>query len=303
MTYLRIMLALLLVAPINLRGQTVPDSALYLNQKHPGTVASLFAPNLVSSKSHYEYGSTFSKDGSEFYYAVIVNDKPQIRWSRFVGNAWTTPQTVIASNTYEYNDPILSPDEKRLYFISDQAQSGKGEKKDFDIWYLERQKGGWSQTPMNAGTAINTKKNEYYMSFTQSGTMYFSSNGDTDQTTDQNYDIRLSRFSAGAFEPSEKLIDAINTEHYEADVFVSPDEQYIIFCSERPGGLGKGDLYISFKDNNGNWQKAENMGSIVNTEGYEFCPFVTGDGKNLFFSRDGDIFWISATIIESLKQH
>lgn len=301
MTYLRIMLVLLLVSPNTLLGQAIPESSLYLNQKFPGPVPSLFAPNVVSSKSHYEYGSTFSKDGTEFYYAVIINSKPQIRWIRFVDNAWTTPQTVIASNAYEYNDPILSPDEKRLYFISDQAQNGKGEKKDFDIWYLERQKDGWAQTPVNAGPAINTKKNEYYMSFTKAGTMYFSSNGDTDQTTDQNYDIRLSRFSTGAFEPSEKLLDAINTEHYEADVFVSPDEQYVIFCSERPGGLGKGDLYISFKDNNGKWQKAKNMGNVVNTEGYEFCPFVTGDGKNLFFSRDGDIFWISATVIESLK--
>lgn len=50
----------------------------------------------------------------------------------------------------------------------------------------------------------------------------------------------------------------MNTEHYEADVFVSSDEQYVIFCSERPGGLGKGDLYISFNDNSGKRQKAKN---------------------------------------------
>lgn len=301
MTYLRIMLALLFVSPNTLLGQVVPESSIYLNQRLPGLVPTLFAPNLISSKNQYEYGSTFSKDGTEFYYAVIINNKPQIRWSRFVDNAWTTPQAVIASNAYEYNDPFLSPDEKRLYFISDQAKDGKSEKKDFDIWYLDRQKDGWSQIPVNAGPAINTKKNEYYMSFTKAGSMYFSSNGGTDQATDQNYDIRISPFSKGAFEPSSKLIDAINSEHYEADVFVSPDEQYVIFCSERPGGLGKGDLYISFKDNSGKWQKAKNMGDVVNTEGYEFCPFVTGDGKYLFFSRDGDIFWISATVIESLK--
>ena len=301
MAYLRMMFALLFVWPDTLLGQSIPESAMYLNQKLPGLVSTLFAPNLISSKSHYEYGSTLSKDGTEFYYAVIIDGKPQIRWSRFAGNAWTASQIVIASNAYEYNDPFLSADEKRLYFISDQAQDRKGEKKDFDIWYLERQKDGWSEAPINAGPAINTKKNEYYMSFTEPGTMYFSSNGNTDQTTDHNYDIHLSRFSAGVFEPSEKLIDAINTEHYEADVFVSPDEQYLIFYSERPGGLGKGDLYISFKDNNGKWQKAKNMGNLVNTEGYEFCPFVTGDRKNLFFSRDGDIFWISAAVVESLK--
>lgn len=302
MTYLRILLALLLILPITLPGQTVPESAMYLNQKPPGSEATLFAPNLISSKNQYEYGSTFSKDGTEFYYAVIINDKPQIRWSRFVNNAWEKPQTIIGSTNYEYNDPFLSPDKKRLYFISDQAKDGKGKKKDFDIWYLERQKDGWSQTPVNAGPAINTNKNEYYMSFTKTGSMYFSSNGGTNQAADQNYDIRLSHFSKGTFEPSNKLANTVNSEHYEADVFVSPDEQYIIFCSERPGGLGKGDLYISFKDSSGEWQKAKNMGNAVNTEGYEFCPFVTGDGKYLFLSRDGDIFWMSATIIESLRE-
>ena len=302
MNYFCTMFAILVSWPNALLGQTVTsESFLYLGQKPPGLSPIVFAPNLISLKDHYEYGSVFSKDGKEFYYAVIINDKPQIRCSRFVNNAWTTPETVIGSDRYEYNDPFLSSDGKRLFFISDQAKDGKSEKKDFDIWYLKRQKDGWSQIPINAGPGINTDKNEYYMSFTQTGTMYFSSNGGTDQTTDKNYNIRSSHFSKGAFEPSIKLVDAVNTEHYEADVFVAPDEQYIIFCSERPGGLGKGDLYISFKSKSGDWQKAKNMGNIINTDGYEFCPFVTDDGKYLFFSRDGDIFWMSATLIDTLR--
>ncbi|KAA0992416.1 TolB-like translocation protein [Dyadobacter aurulentus] len=302
MNQLRILFAVLLILPNILSGQIVaPESVLYMNQKLPGLTPTVFAPDLISLKDHYEYGSVFSKDGKEFYYAVIINGKPQIRYSRLADSSWTMPETVIGSDKYEYNDPFLSPDQNRLYFISDQAKNGKGDKKDFDIWYLERKKGGWSQMPVNAGPAINTGKNEYYMSFTQSGTMYFSSNGGTDQSTDKNYDIRSSRFSKGAFSPSVKLADAVNTGHYEADVFVSPDEQYVIFCSERPGGLGKGDLYISFRNKSGEWEKAKNMGGVVNSEGYEFCPFVTSDGKYIFFSRDGDIFWLSAKVIDSLR--
>jgi hypothetical protein len=97
------------------------------------------------------------------------------------------------------------------------------------------------------------------------------------------------------------LGDAINTPHYEADVFISPDEKYIIYCSERPDSKGKGDLYISFKNDKGEWQPAKNMGTPINTEGYEFCPFVTSDGKFLFFSRGGDIYWVAAEVISSLK--
>jgi hypothetical protein len=131
--------------------------------------------------------------------------------------------------------------------------------------------------------------------------MYFSSNGGTNQATDKNYDIRFSKFFNGTFQPSGKLPGAINTEHYEADVFVSPDEKYVIFCAERPDGLGKGDLYISFKSETGEWQKAKNMGNVINSGDYEFCPFVTSDGKYLFFSRSGDIFWVKAEVIENLK--
>jgi hypothetical protein len=300
--YFPIMLALLLVLCNALQAQTtVPANSMYLSQKPPGLTPIVFAPALISLKDHYEYGSVFSKNGKEFYYAVIINDKPQIRYSRFENSGWTTPETVISSTKYEYNDPFLSPDQKRLFFISDRATNGKGDKKDFDIWYLERTPTGWSDIPINAGPSINTSKNEYYISFTKTGTMYFSSNGGTSQATDHNYEIRSSGFANGAFKPSIQLGPAVNTEHYEADVFISPDEQYMIFCAERPDGTGKGDLYISFKNKSGEWQKAKNMGNRINTGGYEFCPFVTSDGKYLFFSRDGEIYWVKGEVIDSLR--
>ena len=281
-------------------AQKLISHTAYLNQNRPGLKAQIFAPEIVSLTDRYEYGSVFSADGKEFYYAAIINKKPQIHMIQLLKDGWSEPAVVIASDKYEYNDPFLSPDQSKLFFISDQAADGQGPVKDFDIWYLEREKDGWSK-PVNAGPSINTSKHEYYMSFSSNGKMYFSSNGATNQADDKNFDIFSSKFSDGKFQPSQKLTGAINSEFYEADVFISPNEQYIIFCGERPDGSGKGDLYISFKDANGIWQKAKNMGNLVNTDGYEFCPFVTSDGKYLFFSRDGDIYWMSADVIETLK--
>ncbi|GAB3988556.1 hypothetical protein GCM10028807_11470 [Spirosoma daeguense] len=302
MNGLCIAITLLSISACTLLAQpSLQTSSPFLNQKLPGLVPSVFAPGLVSLSDHYEYGSVFSKDEREFYYAVIINKKPQIRWIRFEKNGWTAPKMVIGSDQYEYNDPFLSPDQKRLYFISDRVTDGKGQKKDFDIWYIERTKNGWSDKPINAGPGINSDKNEYYMSFTKDGTMYFSSNGGTNTTTDKNYDIRASKYVKGSFQPSKKLPNSINSDHYEADVFVSPDEQFVIFCAERPDGFGKGDLFISFKNKAGQWQPAKNMGNVINTDGYEFCPFVTSDGKYLFFSRDGDIFWVKASVIDKLR--
>lgn len=270
----------------------------YLGEETPGMEAKLFAPGKVCEEDRYEYGSYFSNDGKEFYYAVIVNEKPQIWSMQMIDGEWTDPKVVLGSDMYEYNDPFLSPDGKRLFFISNQPLDGQGDTKDFDIWYVERQDDGWSK-PINSGTAINTDKNEYFMSFTAHGTMYFSSN--SEGTGKNDYNIYFTKFSDGQFQPRQRLGDSVNSEYYEADVFVSPDEKYVIYCGEKPDGLGKGDLFISFKDENGQWQKSKNMGEVINTEKYEFCPFVTRDGKYLFFSRDGDIYWVSAAIINTLR--
>lgn len=271
----------------------------YLNQEPPGETPKLFAPDVVSLKNRYEFGSVFSKNGKEFYYAV-EGQRPHIEVIRYNGNKWSQPEKLLISDKYGYNDPFLSPDENRLYFISDQALDGNGDKKDIDIWYVQRKGNGWSK-PVNGGKNINSANNEYYISFTRRGTMYYSSNQQAGDVKSNKYDIYYSKFSQGGFQNSVKLDGAINTEHYEADVFISPNEDYIIYCSERPDGRGRGDLFISFKDAKGNWKKAKNMGAVINTQGYEFCPFVTADKNYLFFSRDGEIYWVDARVINRLK--
>ena len=285
---------------LNCSQENKTDPTKYLGEKQPGLTPQLFSPGLVSRNDRYEYGSTFSPDNKEFYFAVNVGQKPEIHVIRLQNDAWTKPELLIGHGEYGYNDPFATPDGKRLFFISDRAHDGRGTKKDIDIWYVERNQNGWSD-PINAGKEINSVKNEYYMSFTENGKMYFSSNGSTSDENDKNYDIKSSEFKNGNFQPAVTLGPAINSNHYEADVFVDPDERYAIFCSERPGGKGKGDLYISFKNTKGEWQPAKILDAGISTDAYEFCPFVTNDGKYFFFSRSGEIYWVSAQILDRFK--
>jgi hypothetical protein len=279
---------------------TKPSTVNYLNQEPPGLTPKVFAPGIVSLKDRYEFGSVFSRDGKEFYYAVEGGQRPHIEFIKYENNQWSKPVKLLVSDKYGYNDPFLSPDEQKLFFISDQAMDGTGDKKDIDIWYVQRDGKGWSK-PINAGKEINSAHNEYYISFTKGGTMYYSSNKEAENVKSNKYDIYTSPFVKTSFGTSTKLSSAINSEHYEADVFVSPDEEYMIYCAERPDGDGKGDLFISFKNAKGEWAAAKNMGKAVNTAGYDFCPFVTADGKYLFFSRDGDIYWVDAKVIDGLR--
>ena len=85
-------------------------------------------------------------------------------------------------------------------------------------------------------------------------------------------------------------------------MFIAPDESYIIFCSARKSGFGRGDLYISFKDENGGWQEAQNMGKPINTEKHELCPFMTSDGRYLFYTSNQNIYWVDAAILETYRR-
>ena len=277
--------------------RTFEPQGPYLGQAVPDLTPQMFAPNVISTEEH-EFGSAFNARGTEFYYGVDVNGKPEIRYSELVDNRWSAPITILSHERYGYNDPFLSPDEKRLYFISRRAMDGEGELKDQDIWYVEREDDGWSQ-PINAGPNINSSGNEFYISFTVDGAMYFASNTDApEERSRSDYDIYKAKFVDGEFQKAISLGDSINTNNYEADVYIAPDESYIIFCSTRDEGLGRGDLYISFKNPDESWSEAVNMGAPVNTLHHELCPFVTADGKYLFYTSNQDIYWIDAKIIE-----
>ncbi|WP_394974914.1 ankyrin repeat domain-containing protein [uncultured Croceitalea sp.] len=270
----------------------------FMGQEPPGNTARVFASNFISTEE-YEFGSVFNADGTEFYYGVDTGGKSEIRYAELKDNKWSSPRILLSHEEYGYNDPFLSPDENRLYFISNQAMDGIGEQKDIDIWYVNRTENGWSK-PINAGPNINTSSEEYYISFTNKGTMYFATDAYSDESN-KNHDIYYSKFVNGEFQKAMRLGDAINTDAYEADVFVAPDETYLIFCAQRREGLGRGDLYISFKKADGSWSTAANMGNKINTEGHELCPFVTQDGKYFFYTSKQDIYWISTEIIAELK--
>ena len=131
--------------------------------------------------------------------------------------------------------------------------------------------------------------------------MYFASNKNAAEDNEEDYDIYYSKFVNGEFQEAVNAGEAINTKAYEADVFIDPNEQYIIFCGTREDGFGRGDLYISFKNEDGSWTKSVNMGEPINTPGHELCPFVTMDGKYLLYTSGGDIYWVNTEIFDDLR--
>ncbi len=121
--------------------------------------------------------------------------------------------------------------------------------------------------------------------------------------------IRVSTIKDGERQAPVAMAETINTGKWTAHPFIAKDESYLIWDSEREGGYGESDLYISFRKEDGAWGKAINMGDAVNTPRWEAFATVTPDGRYILFQRgmdednkNVDIYWVDAKIIEQLRR-
>jgi Tol biopolymer transport system component len=276
----------------------------YLGQICPQDKAEVFLDGIICLVDEPEMCAAFSKDGREFYFNRMWNERWTIFFSREVGGSWCAPQPMAFSSRYTDRDFTISPDGQRIYFGSNRPhEMGGVPKGSLDIWVTHKQKSGeWSE-PENLGLPINTDASENYPSQARNGNLYFfSSRGEGLG----GCEIYVSHFTDGGFQTPQLLGSAINSPQHDWDAVIAPDESFIIFSSQnRPDTLGKQDLYISFRASDGSWEPSLNMGHRVNSSDDEICPSLSLDGKYLFFTsrRRGkaDIFWIDAQVIRNLR--
>lgn len=101
-----------------------------------------------------------------------------------------------------------------------------------------------------------------------------------------NRDIYFSEFVNNEWTPPIRLNENINTNKYESHPAISLDGNMLIFASDREGGVGGIDLYISLRNENGFWDKAENLTISVNTDKNEMAPYFD-NSRNLYYSSNG----------------
>lgn len=188
------------------------------------------------------------------------------------------------SGKYGDLEPSFSSDGKTLYFVSNRPLNNKdAQTKDFDIWKTEKINGVWNE-PKNLGAPVNTDANEFYPSVTDNGCLYFTA---AYKNSKGKEDIWMSKLIDGNYTTPESISDSVNSTFYEFNAFVSSDDSFIIFTSYgRDDDLGGGDLYISKKGTDGNWTKAKNLGSKVNSTALDYCPFVSFDKRYFFFTSE-----------------
>lgn len=192
----------------------------------------------------------------------------------------------VKSINSAYNDysPLISSDANTLIFTSNRtddervARAGTNYE---DIYITLRNGSNW-EVPKKISTNINQRYNDAAASLSPDGKTLFL------YYEEGAGDIYISKLEGTTWSKPTPLNKNINTSlFWETSASVSADGKKLYFASNRNGGHGELDLYVSELDAKGEWGKAVNLGPKINTEGNEDAPFIHPDGVTLYFSSDG----------------
>jgi Tol biopolymer transport system component len=303
-------------------GRPEQDSILrgpYFGQEPPGLEPEIFAPGIVSTAAG-EGCIVFAADGRRVVFRRfgLANVFLEGEDSE---NGWRIPSVPAPFSRLDWysGDFTLAPDGRSFYFSSTRPiDAGAPEFEYSNIWVTHWDDAGWSEaTPLPE--TIRSLAHQSYPTVTADGTLYFFS-----RDPEAGYsDIYVAKHVAGAYSEPENLGSRVNSAYWEFDPYVAPDGSYLIFAShQRPDGYGNADFYISFREDDGSWSEAANMGEQINSPADENRPFVTLDGRFFFFTSDKvlhdpsleelradlrpgngsrDIYWVDARIIDRLR--
>jgi len=187
----------------------------------------------------------------------------------------------VVNSRFTDHSPILSADGNILIFTSNRPEDPNAPEGFEDVFVTDQYTGQWS-TPKRISKNINTKFNDAAASLSPDGkTLFLYSELGAG-------DIYSSTFDGKDWTEPKPLNKNINTaQFWETCASVSPDGKKLYFASNRDGGFGELDIYVSELDSHGQWGKAVNLGDKINTPGNEDSPFIHFDGVTLYFSSDG----------------
>lgn len=184
----------------------------------------------------------------------------------------------INSADLEYY-PSVTVDDKTLVF----TRRVKGYNEDFFV--SERKSDTWTKAKGIDGD-INSNFNEGAQNISQDGEWLIFTGCNFPEGLG-SCDLYFSMLTKKGWSTPENLGQPVNSEFWESSPCLSPDKRELYFSSNRPGGFGGKDIYVSKRLPNGRWSEPENLGSKINTAGDESCPFVHADNQTMYFTSNG----------------
>jgi Tol biopolymer transport system component len=234
----------------------------------------VFAPGIISTP-FTEWSTSFTPDGQTVYssqgsiYWTIVYSKKQ-------NGTWQKPNVAAFSGRFRDTDPFVTPDGKKIFFISSRPITEMPQDKPqrvVHVWYADHLTGDNWGTPHHLDSTINlTGVDNYAPSVSAKGTLFYCSRRKGLNGMQSFYTEWLGDHYAA---PKQLIIKGAAEIQ---DPFIAPDESYIIF-------LNGNDICISFKKG-GEWTEAQPLGPQVNNGDGNSSPCVSPDGKMLYYSSN-----------------
>jgi len=195
------------------------------------------------------------------------------------------PLSAAVNQLQQQYFPTLTADRQTMIFTGRTSDNE-------DIYEVLFKDGAWQQPQIVK--ELSTKNNEGTCSISADGkTLIFTACvGNKDRKVYGSCDLFISYKTGDTWSAPVNMGKNINTKAWESQPTLSADGRVIYFISDRGGGVGKNDIWMSKKDKEGNWLPAVNLGEPVNTKLNEVSPFIHANGKTLFFSSRGHVgFW------------
>ncbi|MBL0032310.1 MAG: PD40 domain-containing protein [Bacteroidetes bacterium] len=188
---------------------------------------------------------------------------------------------------YEEYNPFISADGKQLVFTSRRKGNVGGFIADLGIYTADIYSSFWRDTiwtkAKGAGGMVNTEWDEEAVGLSATGDLVFI----YFDNAEFYGDVGASMLKGKMWQRPAMMPTNLNSKSLEGGVTLSLDGTTMIFSSDVKGSLGETDLYMIKKEKNGEWSTAVNLGSTINTKYAEDYPYLTIDGKSLYFASKG----------------
>lgn len=198
--------------------------------------------------------------------AKIIKDKPIEFSAKNIGEP-------INTESANYN-PVISGDGSTMVFMTT-LKFYEG------IFFSRKVQGKWTD-PINLNPQVISDGDMFPTCLSYDGKELYLVKKEEIQN-----DLYYSKFEEGRWTQAIMLNDNINTRFNEDHASVSKDNMKLYFTSDRRGGEGNFDIYVSNKTDNGEWGESQNLGAKINSPFNERTPYITENGQNIYFSSDG----------------
>lgn len=202
----------------------------------------------------------------------------------------------------EESMPIISVDGDKLYFVRTFFEGNTGGKlSGQDIWMSERSEEGIWGLATNSFPNINNIRNNAVIGMNTDGSALLLINSYKTNTVKIHGIAKTIRVGEEWTKPHDIKIKGLESDNSFIGFYINNTEDVLLISMNAPNSIGEEDLFISIRDAAGDWTIPENLGATINTKGFEISPYLSEDGKTLFFASDGHSGYGGADIFMSRR--